>query len=204
MPIEAILFDADGVIQRRPPGWKDMLGERLGFRGSPNDFLADVYDVETPILDGQADFTEALSTLLSRWNCRATLEEALQVWTMLDVDAAITDTIKTLRQRGIACHLASNQEWYKARYMSEVLGYRHLFDKEFYSCQLGIKKPDGAYFRAIISDLDVSPDRVLFIDDRQANVDSARDMGLHAVTFHLDTGRDELHRLLADQGLNIA
>lgn len=204
MPIEAILFDADGVIQRRPPGWKDALGERLGFSGHPNDFLADIYDAETPILDDQADFIEALSSILSRWQCQATLEEALSVWTMLDVDAEMTEIIRGLRRSGTACHLASNQERYKARYMSEVLGYRHLFDKEFYSCHLGVKKPDGAYFRAILNDLQLPPHQVLFIDDRQANVDSAHRVGLHAFTFHLDTGRDELHRLLGAQGFHMA
>jgi len=113
MPIEAVLFDADGVLQQRPRGWKDALGERLGFRGNPDDFLADVYDVETPMLDGRADFTEVLATLLSRWHCRVTLEEALRVWTMLDVDAEITETVRTLRRSGVACHLASNQEGHK-------------------------------------------------------------------------------------------
>lgn len=204
MPIQAVLFDADGVLQQRPQGWRDALGERLGFSGNPSDFLADVYNAETPILDGQAEFPEVLATLLSRWNCRASLEEALRVWTMLDVDSEITDTIRTLRQNGIACHLASNQERYKARYMSEVLGYRDLFDREFYSCHIGLKKPDGGYFRAILNTLELPPDQLLFIDDRQANVDSAREVGLHAVTFHLDTGWEELHRLLGAHGLRVA
>ncbi len=204
MHIEAVLFDADGVFQRRPQGWKDALGERLGFSGNPGDFLADVYDAETPILDGQADFPEVLSSLLSRWNCGATLQEALRVWTMIEVDSEITETIRTLRRRGVTCHLASNQERYKARYMSEVLGYRHLFDKEFYSCQIGLKKPDTAYFRAILNDIQLPPNRVLFVDDRPANVESARAVGLHAATFRLETGRDELHRLLGAYGLRVA
>lgn len=203
MPIKAILFDADGGIQRRPHGWKDALGERLGFRGDPTGFLADVYDAEIPILDGGNDFIERLSTLLAHWNCTATLEEALHVWTMLDVGSEIMETISSLRQRGVNCHLASNQEAYKARYMSEVLGYRDLFDKQFYSCHIGVKKPDGGYFRAILSDLKLPPNQLLFIDDRQANVDSAREVGLHAATYHLNTGLAELHRILGAHDLHI-
>ncbi|ETX04409.1 MAG: hypothetical protein ETSY2_28985 [Candidatus Entotheonella gemina] len=203
MPIKAILFDADGVIQQRPEGWKDALGERLGFRGNPSDFLAEVYDAETPILDGQTDFTEVLSNLLSRWNCRATLAEALDVWTMLDVASEITEMVRALKQSGVACHLASNQEPYKARYMSEVLGYRHLFDKEFYSCHIGLKKPDSGYFRAILSNLTLPPNQILFIDDRQANVVSARGVGLHADTFQLETGRVELLQILRAHGLYV-
>ena len=203
MPIEAILFDADGVIQERPQGWRDALGERLGFRGNPEDFLADVYAAETPILDGSADIVEVLSTLLSKWNSSVTLDEALRVWTMLHVETAMIDTVRALKRRGAACHLASNQERYKARYMSEVLGYGELFEREYYSCHLGVTKPDQRYFRAILSDLALPPDQVLFIDDRQANVDSARHVGLHAFTFHLAAGKDDLHRQLAAHGFHI-
>ena len=38
MHIEAVLFDADGVIQKRPSAWKGRLGQVLGFSGDPNDF----------------------------------------------------------------------------------------------------------------------------------------------------------------------
>jgi HAD superfamily hydrolase (TIGR01509 family) len=203
MPIEAILFDADGVLQERPEGWRDALSERLGFRGDAEVFLADVYDVETPILDGQSDFVALFSSLLSRWNCSVTLEEALRIWTMLHVEADIIETVRALKRHGVACHLASNQERYKARYMSEVLGYGELFEREYYSCHLGVKKPDQRYFRAILSDLALPPDRVLFIDDRQANVDSARHVGLHAFTFHLTAGKDDLHRQLAAHGFHL-
>ena len=40
---------------------------------------------------------------------------------------------------------------YRARYMSEDLGYSRLFDREFYSCDIGHKKPDAAYFLAILA-----------------------------------------------------
>ena len=48
--IEAVLFVADGVIQRRPPAWKGALGEVLGFSGDPSDFIKDVYTAEIPAL----------------------------------------------------------------------------------------------------------------------------------------------------------
>lgn len=196
MRIEAVLFDADGVIQKRPHGWRDALGERLGFSGEDGEFLAGAFRAEEPALEGRADFNRALSALLSRWNCRATLDEALRVWTMLDVDSKITDAIRRLRQRGVSCHLASNQEPYKAHYMSEVLGYRHLFEQEFYSCHLGVKKPKQAYFRAIVNALGVPPNRMLFIDDRPHNVDAAREVGLHGSTYHIEAGIDGLNRIL--------
>jgi putative hydrolase of the HAD superfamily len=204
MRIQAVLFDADGVIQRRPRGWRDALGERLGFRGNPGAFLADVFDAETPALTGQSDFPQALSNLLARWHCRTTLDEALHTWTMIEADPEITETIRALRRRGVRCYLASNQERYKARYMSKVLGYRRLFDTEFYSCHMGLKKPSGAYFRAVVSAIALPPNQLLFVDDLSVNVEAAREVGLHAVTFPRETGREGLNRILGEYGLLFA
>ena len=85
--------------------------------------------------------------------------------------------------------------------MSEAFGYKDVFDAEFYSCRLGVAKPDAAYFLAILNDLQVRPDRALFIDDRQENVHAARGVGLHAIEFSLDTGLGALNHILMTFGL---
>ena len=199
--IEAVLFDADGVIQRRPPAWKGALGEVLGFSGDPSDFIKDVYTAEIPALEGHTDFAEALSKVLSRWNCPASIDDALREWTALEVDPNITATVRALRQNGVACYLASNQELVRARYMSKVLGYRDLFEREFYSCELGVMKPNGAYFRTILREIKIPAAHVLFLDDHQVNIDSAREVGIHAALFHLEMGTEKLHHILEEFGI---
>ena len=88
--------------------------------------------------------------------------------------------------------------------MSDTFGYKEVFDAEFYSCRLGVAKPDAAYFLAILNDLQVRPDRALFIDDRQENVHAARGVGLHAIEFSLDTGPSALNQILMTFGLQRA
>jgi putative hydrolase of the HAD superfamily len=85
--------------------------------------------------------------------------------------------------------------------MSEQLAYRELFDQEFYSCRLGTAKPDAAYFRALSTRLDLPPDVTLFLDDNEANVASARAVGLHAEHFQVAAGRSLLEQILAAYGL---
>jgi putative hydrolase of the HAD superfamily len=203
MRIEAVLFDADGVIQRPPEGRRNKLAEVLGSTRNLDEFLADIFAAELSALEGQSNFTEALSNVLSRWKCRGTLGDALYAWTMIEVDAEIADTVRTLRRIGIACYLATNQESYRARYMSEALGYSDLFDRQFYSCQIGVMKPSGDYFRAILKEIQVRPSHVLFLDDFQVNVDSAREVGLHAAVFTLKAGLDALHRILGEFGIHV-
>jgi putative hydrolase of the HAD superfamily len=196
MQVQAVLFDADGVIQRRPPAWKSTLGKVLGFNGDPSDFMKEVYTAEIPALEGRTDSAEALSKILFRWNCQASVDDALREWTNLEVDPAIAATIRGLRLSGVECHLATNQEHLRARHMSEVLGYGELFDREFYSCRLGVMKPNGAYFSAMLREIRIPAAHVLFLDDHQVNVDSARESGLQATMFHLESGPDRLHQIL--------
>jgi putative hydrolase of the HAD superfamily len=120
---------------------------------------------------------------------------------MIEPDADMLHVVAALRQRGVGCHLATNQEPLRAAYMSEQLGYRQLFDREFYSCRLGAAKPDAAYFRTLLDRLELPPEAALFLDDNEANVASARAIGLHAEQFLVAAGRSRLDQILAAHGL---
>jgi putative hydrolase of the HAD superfamily len=87
--------------------------------------------------------------------------------------------------------------------MSGNLGYSDLFDHEFYSCRMGVAKPAPAYFHAIVDELELSAGNVLFLDDNKANVNSAREVGLHAAEFILDSGSAQLARTLVDFGIHV-
>ena len=85
--------------------------------------------------------------------------------------------------------------------MSEQLGYRDLFNREFYSCRTGFAKPAIDFFKFILNELKVQPLSVLFIDDREENVASAIDAGLHASLFPIAGGGAAMRTILARFGL---
>src|SRR5580698_9253156 len=74
-------------------------------------------------------------------------------------------------------------------------GWSARFDRRFYSCRLGLAKPDPAVFEAVLDDLGATPQSVLFIDDRAENVLAATALGLQAVRF---TSAQELPDQLED------
>lgn len=47
----------------------------------------------------------------------------------------------------------------------------------------GLRKPSPESFAAVVAHLGLPPDRLLFVDDRQANVDGALAAGIPAVRF---------------------
>jgi putative hydrolase of the HAD superfamily len=201
--IRAILFDADGVVQRPPAQERRAWQELIGAGRDVDEFVAAVFEVEHAALEGGSDFVAGLSRLLVEWHCHGTLKEALAAWTMIEPDAGVTGIVQVLRRSGLTCCLTTNQESHRASYMSVQLGYRDLFDREFYSCRMGIAKPAPAYFRTIVDELDVSPASVLFLDDHEANVSSARKAGLNAVQFLLHSDSLNLTRTLADFGVHV-
>ena len=204
MRVRAVLFDADGVIQKRPPEWERLLRQFVANGRDSERFIEDVFSAEIPSLSGHSDFSKELADVLDLWKCGIALPEFLKFWTMIEVDTDITRTIRGMKEAGFACHLASNQEAHKARYMSEVLEYRDLFDREFYSCDLGVAKPDAAYFSAIVESTALEPSSLLFIDDRQENVEAAREVGMRAAVFNLASGVFELHQLLKRFEIDVA
>lgn len=203
MDMQAILFDADGVIQRPSPrrrgAWQSLLGPECDV----DEFVAAAFAVERLALEGRSDFIGALSGLLVKWRCQGTLQDALAAWTMIEPDSGMTQLVQTLRRNGVKCYLATNQEPRRASYMSGQLGYSGLFDREFYSCRMGVAKPATAYFLAIIGELGLSPTNILFLDDHEINVQSAQEAGLNAAHFFIDSGPVNLMRTLADFGIHV-
>jgi putative hydrolase of the HAD superfamily len=57
------------------------------------------------------------------------------------------------------------------------------FDHIIFSSWIGVVKPEPGAFEAALRELARPPDRILFIDDRAANVQAATNAGLEAVKF---------------------
>jgi putative hydrolase of the HAD superfamily len=181
---KAILFDADGVIQRPGADFRAACEAVVGSGGEPLDrFMRELFAVEKPALTGHRDFVEDMMEVLVRHGFAERLNDVLAIWTAIEVDAAVLAVIQTLRAQGVLCCLATNQQKFRGRHMSETLGFAKLFDHEFYSHALGLAKPDAAYFQAIVDKLALPAGELLFIDDHEANLTPARELGLQVALF---------------------
>jgi putative hydrolase of the HAD superfamily len=70
-----------------------------------------------------------------------------------------------------------------------------LLEHTFLSFELGLVKPDREAFEHVVESLGVGPERVLFLDDNQLNVEGARAAGIDAVrVVGVEAARAELVR----------
>ena len=200
--VELLLLDADGVVQIDTLDRKHMLAKICGGIADVEKLMIDLFDAELPCLTGQADFPERLQKVLADWGNRVSLEEALIAWTAIEPNAEVLDLVDSILANGTPVALASSQEAFRASYMSKELAYGSRFNHLYFSCYLRKMKPDPAYFNTIFSTLAVSPTRTLFIDDNQRLVDAAKDLGVNAFRFDLNTEPvSKLKTILVNQGL---
>lgn len=202
MIISDVLFDADGVLQTWLPGTIDALrglpqstpkgvvldAELLAGPNGPREalvagFLKAVFAAEEPCLRGEAVFAEQLEPVLTAWGAHQPISQALAIWRSIAPYPGMFTLIKRLQGAGVRCHLATNQQPTRAAYMRRDLGYDELFDRSFYSCDLGVAKPAPDYFRRILASLEVDSASVLFVDDRQENVAAAVSLGIQGLHF---------------------
>ncbi|MCC6401060.1 MAG: HAD-IA family hydrolase [Flavobacteriales bacterium] len=80
-----------------------------------------------------------------------------------------------------------------------IADFRALFDGAYYSCEIGLRKPDAAAFGHVLARHGADPARTLFIDDSIQHVIGARAAGLRAE--HLDLAQEDVSALVARLGL---
>ena len=59
-------------------------------------------------------------------------------------------------------------------------------------------KPDPEIFRRLLSRFELTPERTVFVDDTEANIAAARELGMQAVLFR---SAERLRRWLVQAGL---
>lgn len=204
MGIEHLLLDADGVLQHvGGAGWRAEIQRRLGDR--TDDFVRAVDELEAPALRGDAEFPDGLAEVLAGFGVPLDAEVLYAaLWGSITVDQDSLAVAAAASATGATVHLATNQHLRRAALMQRTLGYEEVADGGFYSCEVGAAKPDPEFFRRVLALLgDPDPGSVVFVDDSRRNVESAAELGLRAVHWHLDEGHDALRSRLADVGLRV-
>ncbi len=102
------------------------------------------------------------------------------------------EKIKLLKQLHLTykTFLLSNTNFIHIRWITKYLLRQHgrvnldsLFDKVYYSCVVGMRKPDAAIFLKVIEANSLKPQETLYIDDSLHNVEAANNAGLHGLLY---------------------
>ncbi len=176
------VFDADGVVIE-PWGFANVL--QRDFDISKEDTLPFFAGPFQLCLSGHAELIESLRPFLKRWNWFGSVEEFVQLWLQADDQPRddVVTLIRKLRASGFCCYLASNQEAIRANYIRNTMEFESEFDGLFFSCDLGVAKPDLGFYQAIAEQLTREPECIWFWDDTEECVTGAQRAGWNAFVY---------------------
>ena len=109
------------------------------------------------------------------------------------------ETLLEALQGQVRRYLASNYPVWIDDMRTQFAMDRH-FDGVYASCHLGVRKPDAAFFAALLDGIGVAAHRCLFVDDRRINCEAAAAAGM---AVHLFDGAAGLRARLAQEGLTV-
>jgi 2-haloacid dehalogenase len=112
--------------------------------------------------------------------------------------AGSVQLLRELKARGHRLYALTNfsaETWPVTRQRFEFLS---LFDDVVVSAEHGLVKPDLRIYRLAVARCELEPERTLFVDDIEANVRAARELGFRGLRF---TGPEPLRAELKALGL---
>ena len=104
-----------------------------------------------------------------------------------------------LRGRGLRTAILSNMGDSVLESIEREFAWIHGFDSLVWSYQLGIAKPDPAIYHHALDKLGTAAGETLFLDDKQENIEAARQLGIVALQF---STVDRLRADLKSHGLD--
>lgn len=188
--IEAIVFDLGGVlydinIQKSVEAFAKLGLDHFDEQYSLKE-QSELFDALELGKLSEDEFVKRLN-MLCKTNISA--HDAARAWNALLIDFP-QQHVEMLHclERGYKLYLLSNTNAIHLEaidtYMElhyQLTNLSELFDKAYYSFQIGMRKPGEEVYRYVIQDAGMNPAKTLFIDDNEDNVNGALKAGFVAV-----------------------
>lgn len=115
------------------------------------------------------------------------------------INTPMLEWARSVGRAGFKTGILSNIGFELASAMEKNFPWVEEFKYTIWSCRLAMAKPDPKIFHSAQQKLNVAPQEILFIDDREENIKAAREVGFLGVVFK---DVSQLQRDLKDQGLS--
>jgi putative hydrolase of the HAD superfamily len=175
-----VVFDYGEVISREPTeADRAALVARAGVDAEP--FWTAYWAHREPLDQGTlsiADYWDAVASDLGvEWDA----VDVHELWALdhrgwLSVDPGTLRVLHALADGGTRMALLSNagadfSGWLRSG------SFAPLFERVFVSGELGLVKPNADIYEHVIAELGITPDELLFVDNKSENVEGARAVG---------------------------
>ena len=196
MATKAVVFDLGGVLIDWDPRY--LYRKLLADEAAVEEFLATVCTPEwNAELDRGRPFAEGVAELVERHPEHAAAIAAYhERWPEMlagEVPGTV-EVLADLRAAGVPLYALTNWSAETFAITRGRFEFLEWFDGLLVSGEERVTKPDPAIFQLLLDRFGLDPTATVFVDDSEANVAAARELGIDAVRF---TGPDRLRRELS-------
>ncbi len=200
MTIRVVFWDLGGVLLRTRD-WSGRKRWELRLGLAPGELERRVFDGATAqrAVLGQTDESHVWSELAQSFGLsdgeRDRLAADFFAGDQVDYDlVAYIRSLRPMRKTGVI-----SNAWPEIRSLLEQeWRIADAFDALVISAEIGLAKPDPAIYRLALERVQAEPSQAVFVDDFEANLESARALGMQTVLFRApDQARADVERLLS-------
>ncbi|WP_430814125.1 HAD family hydrolase [Carboxylicivirga sp. RSCT41] len=185
--IDAYLFDLGGVIVDISPAAAISAFSKLGLSNLEEQITHGHHNglfkqYELGAVSTQ-DFIRQIKDLLPH---TTTDEQIIDAWNQMLVELPLErlQIIESLKEQVPVYLLSNTNELHRSTFVRMAYGIENIeayFTKTFYSFEIKHSKPDKGAFEYVIANTGIKPERTLFLDDSQLNLDVADELGFQTV-----------------------
>jgi HAD superfamily hydrolase (TIGR01509 family) len=192
--LDNILFDLGGVLLTLDMGRTRSAFEKLGWKEEDwkgithNGYL--IFENLEIGVDSPSKFRDQIRKILPTNPSDSEIDNAWNAM-LVDFPVEIVNYLIQLKKHYRLYVLSNTNELHLQRFR-EIFEIRHgfplnqLFEKCYYSHEIGFRKPNTESFEAVIKDVPLDPAKTLFVDDLKANTETAEKLGMKVL--HIEAG----------------
>lgn len=180
---KAIFFDADGVLIRSKFLFTEQLEKDFGIKVEKT--LPFFIGVFRQCSVGKADLKEEFAKVIGDWRWNGTVDELLAYWFSkgTEFDEEVVEYVSSLRDQGVRCFMATDQEKYRGEHLERELGGGKVLERVFYSAEIGCSKKEPRFWEYVFSEIHELSGESLFIDDDKEKVEAVATFGLDTYLY---------------------
>lgn len=200
-----ILFDWGNIVESHTTGYNcynayDDLFHKCGYQGEDTVFTL-LGKYKLGVIPSVEEFENTFNEIKEEFNFSKTYDEFIKIYKdtldKIDYYRNVADYEKSLGDR---CYIGifSNLTVFDKERLDKQVDLSK-YDYAFLSFEMGMKKPSMETFEYVQSKLPFKPEDILFIDDREDNIESGKSIGwnvLQATGLEFDKIKEKCEEFL--------
>jgi putative hydrolase of the HAD superfamily len=201
--IKNIIFDLGNVVINIDPELSVQAMSQLGFQDFDKSYSllsqSNLFDSLEKGLISPDQFHNEINAELKT---NVSSDEINKAWgaMLLDFPVKRIKLLQKLAKKYRLFLLSNTNVIHFHQYNNDLLnqfgfGLNSLFEKAYYSFEMGLRKPDPEIFEQVLEESNLNPFETLFIDDLDKNIDVAGRMGINTIWIDVKNGNDIVEKL---------